>query len=239
MVMLPLVLFAFIALGSSAIINVTRCPSSLHPSGDWSNTTMLHKFHLAEVRPLKAARQQTIVHLCHTDTHLRIRFDSNDDNAHSRFTQCNDPLYKDSAVETFITGIRSNPNDVDLHHYTELELSPNGVLFASHIHNPDLTCPGIVGNNIPCNVSGLAYKAEKNLKAETWWAYLSVPFSLLNGQETQLTPEAGPTFFKANFFRIDQPLNFEKEYSAWSSPSSPHVPCFHVPPAFGVFVINQ
>jgi hypothetical protein len=38
---------------------------------------------------------------------------------------------------------QKNHSEPDLHHYTELELSPLGVRWAGHITNPHLQCQGI------------------------------------------------------------------------------------------------
>jgi len=40
-------------------------------------------------------------------------------------------------VEVFIA---PKVGEAPVHHYVEIELSPNSVLFASNITNPDLTC---------------------------------------------------------------------------------------------------
>eukprot|EP00697_Spironema_sp_BW2_P012481 gnl/Spiro4/28733_TR14216_c0_g1_i1.p1 gnl/Spiro4/28733_TR14216_c0_g1~~gnl/Spiro4/28733_TR14216_c0_g1_i1.p1 ORF type:complete len:257 (-),score=62.27 gnl/Spiro4/28733_TR14216_c0_g1_i1:48-818(-) len=231
-------------------ITVARCAAALHPAGNWSTTTRLRNFSLAEIRPLQRATQQTTVHICHTDTALHMRFDCADRNPVSRFTQCNDPLYEDSVVEAFITATTTTATttkttkktpDIDIHHYLELEVSPNGVLFASRITNPSLDCPGFTGEAVPCAAPGLAFEAHKDTARNTWWAYLSVPFSLLNPQETPRVARASPsaTYFRANFFRIDSPVDGNKEYSAWRSPRSVTVPCFHVPSAFAEFVLSD
>jgi hypothetical protein len=219
-------------------INVTRCPNDLKPNGDWSSTTFLQHFYLAEVRPLQPAKQQTRVHMCSTDTHLMLRFDCIDDNPYSPYSQCNEHLYNAAVVEAFITGTRSDPSKVDLHHYLELEVSPNSVLFASHITNPALDCPGITGTLIPCNGGQIAWEAHKNEEDKTWWAFLKISWSLINSGNTG-DVGAGPTYFKANFFRIDTPLSHPKEYSAWQSPLSKSVPCFHAPTAFEEFALNS
>lgn len=136
------VVFCFLVC-SQAYVNVTRCPAGLTPTGDWSKTTFLQHFFLAEIRPLRPAKQQTTVHMCYTDSHLMLRFDCIDDNPYSSYTQCNDPLFKQDVVEVFITATSPHLSKINLHHYLELEVSPNSVLFASHIYNPNLDCPGM------------------------------------------------------------------------------------------------
>ena len=36
------------------------------------------------------------------------------------------------------------PGNAAIHNYIELELSPNGVLFAANVTNPNLTCSVII-----------------------------------------------------------------------------------------------
>lgn len=86
---------------------------------------------------------------------------------------------------------RAEAQAIDLHHYTELELSPKAVLWAGHITNPNLQCAGIshisIGmtrliefgaphSPLECGSSGLQWGA-KLLKAENRWkAFLFVPW---------------------------------------------------------------
>eukprot|EP01125_Pyxidicula_operculata_P022999 TRINITY_DN9749_c0_g1_i1.p1 TRINITY_DN9749_c0_g1~~TRINITY_DN9749_c0_g1_i1.p1 ORF type:complete len:228 (-),score=31.36 TRINITY_DN9749_c0_g1_i1:18-701(-) len=207
-------------------VNVKKCPPGIGPEGDWSATTKLGLFHLAN-EPSTTAKQQTTVHICYTEVALHIKFDCIDNNASSTFHTCNQPLYQQDVVETFITSRYNAPN-VDLHHYVEIEVSPNGVLFVSDITNPNLVCSGITGDTIDCSNSGITWEAKKF--SESWWAYLSVPWKLIDRGNPVSTHHS----FSANFFRIDTPLSSAKEYSCWNSTDS-RPPCFHKPHYFGVF----
>lgn len=216
-------------------LSVSRCPPGLTPSGDWTKTVAASNFTLAEVRPLQRAKQQTTARICYTDTHLFLRFDCVDDNPTSSMTKCNEPLYKEHVAEVFLTQTFRVPPSGPFHKYLELEINPNGALFAAHITNPNLDCPGIVGDLIQCSSTGISWEAHINREQKQWWAFLKIPFSLLNGHSVPISP---PVFLKGNFFRIDTPKGSSKEYSAWSSPASEIDPCFHYPKSFGLLALN-
>lgn len=100
-------------------------------------------------------------------------------------------------------------------------------MFASHIDNPNLTCNGITGNLINCSLSGIFWEAKVEEKG--WWAYLKVPFSLIDKEPPK--SRVG-SVYRINLFRIDTALHGNKEYSCWSSTFS-DPPCFHKPNYFG------
>merc|ERR1712100_476898 len=122
------------------------------------------------------------------------------------------------------------PNDDPIHNYIELELSPNGVLFAADVTDPDLTCNGITDDNYPC--SYFTYSAQRYDDEGYWTGTIGIPWSILAtypGAGPQLPPS---DIFRVNFFRIDTPLYQEKEYSGWSCDNSSPA-CFHEPLYFG------
>jgi len=105
-----------------------------------------------------------------------------------------------------------------------LEVSPQSQLFAANIFNPNGDCPGIQDTSIQCNNSGIIWKAEIVNNTNSWWAYLSVPLTLIE-------PISNGTI-QANFFRIDQPTQTQtREFSCYRSTFS-NPPCFHRPKYF-------
>merc|ERR1712110_1229992 len=91
-------------------------------------------------------------------------------------------------VETFIAPA---PLNGPVYNYIELELSPQGVLFASNITNPNLSCSGFTGANFPC--SYFEYSASIDSQAGTWTGDIAIPWKLLaqypgtNGQSPPST----------------------------------------------------
>jgi len=177
--------------------------------------------------PNQNAKQSTIVHFCYTDGALLLKYESVDNNITSPYTDCNQPLYNSDVVEVFLTNVYSG-SSVDLHHYLELEVSPNSVLFVAHITNPDLTCKGIQDQLVACDLSGVVWQAQRIDAENRWWAFLSIPWPLIGG-----FPHSGWSF-SGNFFRIDTPHGTSEEYSCWQSTNS-NPPCFHIPKYFGKF----
>lgn len=231
------------------IVNVRKCPENLHPFGDWRGVSSLTNFSISG-QPSLHPIQQTTAYICDSAAGLWIGFDNVDNNATSSFTTCNQPLYLEHVVEMFLTGrhsgravhseaIESDASEVirvklaeeqaiDLHHYTELELSPKGVLWAGHVTNPNLQCAGISHVLIKCESSGLQWGA-KLLKAENKWkAFLFVPWKILDDRGAL----ARPYYLKGNFFRISTPLGRPKEYSAYHTAAFQPAPCFHRPRDF-------
>lgn len=228
------------------VVNVHKCPENLHPFGDWHGVSSLSNFSISG-QPSLHPIQQTTAFICDSTAGLWIGFDNVDNNATSSFTTCNQPLYLEHVAEVFLTArhsgrppVASEPIEsatevvrmkraeaqaIDLHHYTELELSPKAVLWAGHITNPNLQCAGISHISIECGSSGLQWGA-KLLKAENRWkAFLFVPWNILDDHGA--LPR--PYYLKGNFFRISTPLGHPKEYSAYHTAAFKPAPCFHRP----------
>jgi len=207
-------------------VNIYRCPPSIQPDGDWSRVQYFSDFKLAQ-HPSESASQRTVVHLCYTESALLLRYDCEDDYIRSPYTTCNQALYNTDVVEVFLTKVYSGTS-VDLHHYVELEVSPNSVLFVAHIANQNLVCDGIQDQLVNCNQSGVVWLARRSDSTNSWWAYLSIPWQIIGG-----TPVAGYSF-SGNFFRINLFRNSTIEYSCWQSTDSDPA-CFHKPNYFGNF----
>merc|ERR1712100_13546 len=217
-------LFGSFVLADLPTFNVEACSSPIL----WNTTASTNStaFYLADCSG--PALQQTVVNACYDNTYLHLHFYCLDNNIYSPYTQCNDHLYNDDVVEVFIAP--DLPNDDPIHNYIELELSPNGVLFAADVTNPDLTCNGITDDNYPC--SYFTYSAQRYDDEGYWTGTIGIPWSILAtypGAGPQLPPS---DIFRVNFFRIDTPLYQEKEYSGWSCDNSSPA-CFHEPLYFG------
>jgi hypothetical protein len=71
---------------------------------------------------------------------------------------CNDPLYKEDAVEVFIT--TKEKRDSNPSQYLELELSPKGTAFASVITNNGDDCSSFSGSSLQCQNKAFFFSAE-------------------------------------------------------------------------------
>jgi hypothetical protein len=143
------------------------------PSGDWSHLSSTTKFVLSDGQGFP--KQSTIVYGCHTNHSLRFKFECHDSVIISTFEKCNDPLFQQDAVELFLT----DPNHVDLHHYVEIEISPNAVMFVSFIQNEGLSCSTLNGTLQNCASIGINWHAEIAPGGQSWWAFVEVPYEVL------------------------------------------------------------
>lgn len=130
-------------------------------------------------------------------------------------------------LEFFLTFPAVN---VDLHHYLEFEVSPKGVLFFAKVANANLTCPATGADLQQCAGSTVEWAA--GTKSVNWWAYLSVPWSVLGvpGGYNEIKSK-GYSWF-GNFYRIDLLKTGERQFSCWS-PTYSTPACFHKPKYFG------
>ncbi len=221
--MLALVLFA-LALPQ---LNVYECPTPLpQPQQNWTQlgVALIGEFVLSSGQALP--EQQTSVNLCWSDDALLVQFTAIDDEPYNPLTECNQDLYEHDVVEMFLS---TEEGTVAPHYYLEFEVSPESVLFASHVANPNLQCAGIKDTPIPCNYSGLAYDAS--ITSWGYYAFLQIPWSLVG-----VEPARG-IVLRSNMFRIDTPSGSAKEYSAWSADYAVP-PCFHMPSYFGSLVLS-
>jgi hypothetical protein len=192
---------------------------------DWSEIPALSPFILADGS--REARQQTTVHLCHTSQVLVVRFDCQDRDIWGNYTRRDDPIYNEEAVEVFIA-----PTEVDPIDYYEFEISPNGVLFDAHIHNPEGRNSHQMTGDLTWDCPGIQWEAGRDDPHQLWWAVLAIPWqSLISSRNL-------PKFWRANFYRIERPHDGAAEFSCWS-PVMTAVPDFHRPAHFGILQINQ
>jgi hypothetical protein len=221
---------------------VVKCPSSLVPGGDWgAQGVQSASGYRSVVDPNEKAKQATKTFMCADSNGVQIQSVAVDNDIIAPYSNCNDPLFNDDVVEAFIPSPTSG--NVDLHHYLEIEVSPNEVLFASHVANPNLTCSGIVGTLIPCASSGIKIEAKK--VSGGYWAYVSVPWEQIVTdsrvlQRLKTWSKVNELKWRGGFFRIDTPDREQKEYTAWSPPTTKQPrACFHQPAYFGQWKLRE
>ncbi|KNC48150.1 uncharacterized protein AMSG_04379 [Thecamonas trahens ATCC 50062] len=181
----------------------------------------------------QAPVHRTVAKVCHLTgdgyAGLFFEYTAQDSYIYNPFTECDDHLYEYDAVEVFIAPGLGYPAQAP-QHYVEIEVSPKGVLFESHITNPDDDCAGMTGDLMACNAT--AIEARARVTPDGWTAAVYVPY-------VTVAPGAHPppSAWHLNMFRIDvvSPSAGE-QFLAWS-PTYKSPPCFHVPSAFGKVVL--
>jgi hypothetical protein len=155
--------------------------------------------------------QKTQLKVAWDERELRVLFCVEDDYVWATLSERDAPLYNEEVVEVFM-----DPGG-DLTTYYELEVNPlNAVL--------DLSLRrGAEGwkKDFKWRCEGLQTAVQSH--ATGWSAEFSIPFAALGA-----VPGDRP--WRANFYRIDRPVNAPWELSAWSPTG---VPLFHVPARFG------
>lgn len=181
---------------------------------DWSLTDSVE---LVDVVTGLSPRQKTRVRACWTDEILYMRFECEDDNIVSPYTERDDPLYEADVVECFLDPIG------DGRAYYEFNVSPHNVVFDAYITiqpgepkgfhpewNAEHLCTSVFYVNAP----------ERQVIYE-----LAIPFEDLKVK----TPEVD-SCCRVNWFRIDQDMFGARSYDAWSPTGAVN---FHMPERFG------
>src|SRR6185436_6791822 len=129
-----------------------------------------------------------VVRLCCDAAGLYVRFDCDDRDIWATFTQRDDPIYNEEAVEVFIA-----PGVDDPIQYYEFEVSPAGVLLDARVLNPTSTRADLVVDE-KWNCPGLRWSAGCEESASHWCATLAIPWATI-AQEGHR-----PDLWRANFY---------------------------------------
>jgi hypothetical protein len=154
------------------------------------------------------APRPTEVRLLWDAEHLHVAMAAADDHLRSRYTAHDDELWHEDAFEIFL-----DPGG-DGKHYYEIQISPAGVVFDSHL-------PAYRKNRNDWSSSvRAAVTLEGTLNRDDdedrgWRAELAIPFSSLD--QGGGSPPAAGDVWKVNFFRVDLTPK-GRRYSAWSPP---------------------
>jgi hypothetical protein len=203
-----------------------RPPGDRHDlfSWDWSLIAPLPPFRLAESGV--PAAQQTVARVCCDRQALYVRFDCDDVDIWSTWSQHDDPLHSEEVV-----GLLISPGSEVPRHYYEFELSPGAVLFDAQIEHLSLLHVDIV-TNIRWDCQGLRAGVERDDLAHHWTAILCVPWSEIT------PPGALPNTWRANLSRVERPRRGVHEFSCWSPPLVTP-PDFHTPERFGFLELTS
>lgn len=164
---------------------------------------------------------------------LLVRYEMNDTNISSPYTQCNQDLWKSDAVEMFIaTSFSSNYHEK----YIEIELNPNGALFLSLITNTCDNCSCFSGDPQQCDNQRAVqfYNSSISINGDSWSTEIQVS---LDWVASLTSNDEDPTNIQANFFRVDD-TSQGQQLSAYN-PTDKNPPCFHVPSKFVSFQLSN
>lgn len=168
---------------------------------------------------------QTHVKACYDDSALYFFFHCNDPDIWTSFTQRDEYLWENEAVELFI-----DVDDVP-ETYVEIEVSPANVLFDSYIVDtlnidiPKTALFNLKGIRTAVAVSGTLNKRDD--KDDHWTVEIAIPFAdLVNENIKEITTE---TEIRINFYRLDENQGMQRMSYAWS----PTGGRFHKPAYFG------
>jgi hypothetical protein len=164
-------------------------------------------------------QQRTRLKLGWTHEELRVLFHCADTHPWATLTARDAPLYEEEVVEVFLDPVG------DLASYFEIEVNPlNSVL--------DL----VLRRNRSGYAQDFAWRCDELRTAArtaptSWTAEFAIPFRSLIAEPPELETE-----WRANFFRIDRPVERPRELSAWSPT---RLGTFHVPERFGVIKFRK
>lgn len=168
-----------------------------------------------------APRLGTRVSLWRDEAALFALFACEDDGIVATYSDRDDPVWKEDAVEIFLA-----PGDPS--EYFEIESSPRGTIFDARVVSPDGARETMrVDSAWDCEGLLAAIRIEPARQTEV---LIRVPFKGLG----RTSPRPGERWL-ANFYRIDRSEEFGDQYTAWR-PTMKSPADFHVPAAFGEIV---
>ncbi len=212
-----------------------RISAALDVDGDlskpvWQNVPAI-ELRLADNRgkPL----QSSLVRGCWDGKNLYLAFECTDSDIRSTFTQRDDRVWQEEAVEAFIAPYG------DWRHYYEFQCSPNNVVRDVKVTNPNARGENMVfdGDWDCAGWQTAVLKEPKSIDplqvSQGWKAEWCIPLSSL------LDPEAGPILageeWRVNLYRIDRWPR--EEFSSWSAVPG-HPLSFHRPTYFGHWIFE-
>ena len=163
------------------------------------------------------------------DRYLYISFHCQDRDIHSTFTQRDEYLWQQEAVEVFLD------TDEEPNNYVELEVSPNNVLFDSYIVQPDdIDIPETLKYNLKQIKTGVQVVGSVNKRKDTdqsWTVEIAIPFEeIVDDFHPDQLKDA---IWKINLYRINRDAS-PLQYLSWS----PTQGSFHQPQKFGTIIFR-
>ena len=175
-------------------------------------------------------RLTTQVMTCYDDSTLYIAFGCSDPDIWSDYTQRDQYLWQEEAVEVFID-VDDEPNT-----YVEIEVSPANVLFDSYITDPvNIDVPATAKFNLAGIKTAVHVDGTLNKRDDTdhsWSVELAIPFKDLITEKRENVTTDKP--LKINFYRLDKNQGADPAGYAWS----PTGGRFHKPSVFGLLIFK-
>jgi len=171
----------------------------------------------------------TWVKTCYDKQNFYIAFECNDTDIRSEFSNRDDHLWENDAVEIFID------TDGTLNTYYEIQVSPKNVLFDAHLEIPTKTDDDEIitfdaeGIQTAVSVDGTLNMMEDIDKK--WTVEIAIPIAELN-EEIAIIDSGS---WRMNFFRMNHDLKGERPELGWS----PTYGDFHDPSKFGVLKFSR
>ncbi len=172
----------------------------------------------------------TTVMVCHDENNLYLAFRCNDPDIWTTFTQRDEHLWEEEAVEVFID-VDDVPNN-----YLEIEVSPANVLFDSYIIDPDhIDVPKTARLNLKGIRTAVQIQGTLNQRGDRdlgWTVEIALPFEELLTERTKEISDR--TAIKINFYRLDENDGMPRAAYSWSPTGS----SFHKPSVFGKLILK-
>lgn len=214
------------------VISTTQSPiiDGIENDAIWQQITPIVLKENSSGNEVQERGLQTQVKACYDDSNLYFLFVCNDPDIWTSFTQRDEFLWENDAVEIFI-----DVDDVP-ETYVEIEVSPANILFDSyivdpiHIDVPETALFNLKGIRTAVTVSGTLNERDDN--DDHWTVEIEIPFAdLVNENIKEVTTE---TEIRINFYRLDENKGMKRKAYAWS----PTGARFHKPSAFGNLTFN-
>ncbi|HEX9974541.1 MAG TPA: carbohydrate-binding family 9-like protein [bacterium] len=196
---------------------------------DWQEAQQVHLRNSDTDEQVTDTTFSTYALTCYDKNNLYIAFVCNDRDIYSSFTNRDQHLWEEEAIEIFID-VDDEPNT-----YVEIELSPNNVLFDSYIVDPiNIDIEETSKFDLPGIKTAVSANGTVNFRVDedkSWTAEIAISFSdIIKNFKSDILKE---TKWKINYYRIDRDNDGPTHY-AWS----PTMGRFHKPSVFGKLVFK-
>jgi hypothetical protein len=166
------------------------------------------------------AKQLTSGRLLWDAQALYVGYDAEDADINARFTQRDDPTYRDDAVEIFI-----NPDPTQETLYYGFEMNARGVLYDYLNYNSRTLFKRYDATGVQIATSIRGTLNDRSDTDNGWSLEAAIPWA--NFEELSRRPPVAGSVWKANFNRWDG-VEPNRRMSIWSDPQNtnswPHVP---------------
>lgn len=173
-------------------------------------------------------KEQTIAKLLWDDKHLYVAFRCEDAHIWAEYTQRDDPVSADDAVEVFTA-----PNPDSLKNYFNFEFNAIGTILDRSPYNNRSSEWNAVGIQ-----TGYTHNGTLNQDSDTdtsWTMEIAIPFENFVPFAKNIPPKDGDVW-RLNLNRCGGKIDLQ--YSQWSDSGTPK-PQFHAPEGFGMVHFSE